>query len=125
MIRISSAMKRDMALIRMMLLAVEANPHGFAPKIEIPGYTQEQIGYHAILLGEAGLAEVLDMTAMSNESPEGSVGRLTWAGHEFLDASRDNQIWNQARDMIGKAGGATLQVWLSGLTTLIQKKLGL
>ncbi len=36
-------MKRDMDLIRAMLLAIEAHPTGFAPKIEISGYTQEQI----------------------------------------------------------------------------------
>jgi hypothetical protein len=54
-------MKRDMDLIREMLLAIEAHPSGFAPiKIDIEGYTQEQISYQATLLGEAKLDVVLD-----------------------------------------------------------------
>ena len=36
-------MKRDMDLIRQILLSVEADEHGFVSKIEIPDYTQEQI----------------------------------------------------------------------------------
>ena len=55
-------MKRDMDSIREILLAVEAHPCGFAPSIEIHGYTQEQVGYHVFLLGEAGLAVVSNET---------------------------------------------------------------
>ncbi|MBN1375810.1 MAG: DUF2513 domain-containing protein, partial [Dehalococcoidia bacterium] len=79
-----------MDLIRAMLLAIEADDHGFAPKIEIEGYTQEEIGYHAVLLGEAGLVEVHDITHMGSHSPEALISRLTWEGHEFLDAAREN-----------------------------------
>jgi hypothetical protein len=45
MIKYGIDMKRDMDLIREMLLAIESDAHGFAPKIEILGYTQEQIGW--------------------------------------------------------------------------------
>ena len=106
MIKDGVRMKRDMDLIRKMLLAIEADEHGFAPKIEIDGYTQGDIGYHAVLLGEAGLAIVSNITTFGAKSPQAIVNRLTWEGHEFLDASRENQIW------------------IAVLTTLIQKKLG-
>jgi len=125
MIKTGIDMKRDMDLIRAILLAVESDPHGIAPKIEIPDYTEEQIGYHAFLLGEAGLAEVRDVTSYSGKSPEAQVTRLTWAGHEFLDSARDNHIWNQAKDIIGKVGSASMQIWIAVLTQLAQKKLGL
>lgn len=118
-------MKRDMDLIRAILLVVESYPSGFAPKIEIPGYTQEEINYHAFLLGEAGLARVCDMTNHDSTSPEAIITQLTWAGHEFLDSARENQIWNQAKDLINKVGGASIQIWVSLLTVIIQKKLGL
>ena len=119
-------MKRDMDLIREMLLAIESHEHGFAPKIEIDGYTQEEIGYHAILLGEAGLAVVSNVTTMGSKSPEGIINHLTWAGHEFLDASRDKRIWNQAKDKISQiGGGATIQVWIALLIELGKKQLGL
>lgn len=119
-------MKRDMDLIRKMLLQIESDEHGFAPKeIEITGYTQEEIGYHAILLGEAGLAKVVDLTSDGSDSPEGMITRLTWAGHEFIDASRETHTWNEAKDLINKIGGATMQIWITVLTSLIQKKLGI
>ncbi len=125
MIKCNIKMERDMDLIRLMLLKIEAHEHGFAPEIEIPGYTQEQIGYHAVLLGEAGLAEVHDITCMESDSPTAMVSRLTWAGHEFLDSARENTIWNQAKDKIGKIGGASLPIWLAVLTELIKKSIGL
>ncbi len=118
-------MKRDMDLIREMLLAIESAPHGFAPKIKIQGYTQEEIGYHAVLLEEAGLAKVNDITMEGSETPEAIVERLTWAGHEFLDSARDNRIWNQAKDKITKIGGASLQIWVMVLAGYIKQELGL
>ena len=125
MIKKGIDMKRDMDLIRKMLLAIEEDPHGFAPKIEIQGYTREQIGYHAVLLGEAGLAKIIDMTLEESKTPEAIVERLTWAGHEFLDSARENRIWNQAKDKIAKIGGASIQIWLMILTEFIKKELGL
>ena len=126
MIKSDITMKRDMDLIRQMLLALEAHPHGFAPdKIEIDGYTQEEIGYHAYLLGQAGLAEVVNITCNESDSPEALVRKLTWAGHEFLDSAREKETWNQAKDLINKIGGATMQIWVAVLTKIIEKKLNL
>jgi len=125
MIKSGINVKRDMDLIRAMLLAIESDPSGFAPKIEIPDYTEEQINYHAFLLGEAGLAEVSSITTNSSKSPEAMVKHLTWAGHEFLDSARDNTIWNQAKDKIGKIGGAAIQVWIALLIEQGKKQLGL
>lgn len=125
MIKTCINMKRDMDLIRAMLLAIEADEHGFVSKIEIPNYTQEQINYHAYLLGEAGLANIIDMTCNESESPQALVRSLTWVGHEFLDSARENNIWNQAKDKIDKIGGATLPIWTALLTELIKKQIGL
>ena len=125
MIKSDIRMKRDMDLIRKMLLAIEADEHGFAPKIEINGYTEEEIGYHAVLLGEAGLVKVCDVTGLGNKSPEAIITRLTWAGHEFVDSARENQRWNLAKDLINKVGGASIQIWVIVLTELIKKNLGL
>ena len=125
MIKSGINMKRDMDLIRAMLLAIEADPHGFAPKIEIHGYTQEEIGYHAVLLGEAGLAKVYDMTMEESKTPEAIIERLTWAGHEFLDSARDNTRWNQAKDKISKISGASMQIWIALLIELAKRNLGL
>jgi len=123
----SCIMKRDMDLIRKILLEVESDVHGFAPqKIEIDNYTQEEIGYHIHLLGEAGLAEVINMTFDQSDSPSARVLNLTWDGHEFLDSSRENRIWNQAKDAISKVGGgASIQIWTALLVAYAKRELHL
>ncbi len=120
-------MKRDMDLIRKILLTVESEVHAFASEeLEVDGYTQEQIEYHAVLLGEAGLAEVVDITTLGDKSPQARIIRLTWSGHEFVDSARENQTWNQAKDLItNKVGGATIQIWMAVLTSYIRGQLGL
>lgn len=118
-------MKRDMDLIPELLLAVEAHPSGLAPTIEIPDYTQEQIGYHASLLDEAGLAVANDVTGMGEASPRAIIIRLAWEGHEFLDSARDKQVWNQAKDAVMKVGGASIQIWAMVLANIIKNQLGL
>lgn len=120
-------MKRDMDLIRNILLTTELDIHGFAPlkPMEIDNYTQEEIGYHIHLLGEADLAKVIDMTLNESNSPCAWMLNLTWKGHEFLDSSHDNRIWNQAKDAVSKLGGASIQIWAALLIALARKELGL
>ena len=115
-----------MDLIRKMLFVLEAHPPGFfLDKVEILGYTQEQIDYHAWLLGQTGLAEVIETAATGSSSPEALIRSLTWQGHEFLDAARDNTRWNQAKDKVQKIGGATMPVWTALLTEIAKKTIGL
>src|SRR6476660_1465967 len=91
------SMKRDMDLIRKIMLAVEEHEHGFAPRqIVIEGYTKEQIGYHNYLIINAGLGDGPDLTHLRSESPEHDLRYLTFAGHEFLDAARDDTRWRKA-----------------------------
>ena len=58
-----------MDLIREILLRLEAHPHGFAPALEIEGYTDEQIGSHVALMGQAGLIDAHPITTIADESP--------------------------------------------------------
>ncbi len=83
-------MKRDMDLVREILMVCADHEHGRAPRdLAIDGYSEEQIGHHAYLMMQAGLVEAADVTTMGSESPEAVVTSVTWAGHEFLEASRD------------------------------------
>jgi hypothetical protein len=39
------------------------------------------------------------------------VDRLTWEGYEFLEASRDEGLWNKAvREVVSKGGGLAFEV---------------
>ena len=59
---------------------------------------------------EAGLLEGGDHTSTGSEGPEGLANRLTWAGHEFLDAARDDATWGKAKTAVKTAGGVGFEV---------------
>jgi hypothetical protein len=104
-------MKRDMDLVRELLLKLEAEPldgnlwsldvDGFG----ITGHTYEEVAYHMVLLIDG---ELLDG---EREQSGGFVARkLTWAGHDFLDSVRDPKIWSATKDKVKKAGGFTIDI---------------
>ena len=93
-------MKRDMNLIRTLLLVAEARPisTSFLP-VELSDYTRDEIRYHAKLLGEAGLV-------LQASGELGTVmGNLTWQGHEFLELVRNDEVWHQACHLLGDEVG--------------------
>ena len=96
-------MKRDMELVRELLFAIERCEHGHAPQqLNIEDYSDEQIGYHALLMSEAGLIHAVDSTCLGDETPSAIPIRMTWAGHGFLDACRDEGQWQRAMSVIGE-----------------------
>ncbi len=87
-------MKRDMELIRKILLAVEISPPDEdLENLTFEGYKYEEIQYHAWLLINAGLAQGFE--THPGYSPGPVVRSLTWAGHEFLDTARDERRWKK------------------------------
>src|SRR3989304_4745015 len=77
-------MKRDMDLVREILLKMEELPmKGDCHNIHIDGRSEEEIIYHVRIMHEAGLIEAIDFTA--TDGVDWRPKRLTYAGHEFLD----------------------------------------
>jgi hypothetical protein len=96
-------MQRDMDIVRHLLIWVETD-HSH----ELPGeLSREQLAYHAQLLIDAGLVEgtVHYGASRGRRIPDTfHIQRLTWAGHDFLDAARDDTVWRTAREKILKPG---------------------
>jgi uncharacterized protein DUF2513 len=99
-------MKRDMDLIRQILLELEAaeNLHGVVD-IQAPGYSPDQVTYHVKLLAEAGLIEARNRSHLRGIVWQPS--SLTWRGHEFLDATRNASVWQKLKAEL-KDRGVTL-----------------
>ncbi|HCM1475883.1 TPA: DUF2513 domain-containing protein [Vibrio parahaemolyticus] len=100
-------MKRDMELIRKLLLTIEENPR----QLEVEGYDKNQVKYHALLLIEAGFLDgnVSDTLANTSVVPSFvSVNRLTWDGHEFLDSIRKEEVWNTIKTEFKDASISTV-----------------
>ena len=98
-------MTRDMELARKILLELEACPDARGPnEFEIEGYDSERVSYHIKLLRDAGLLEATDTTTYSGY--EWFPTALTWHGHEFLDAVRNDTIWKKTTAVIKAQGGS-------------------
>jgi hypothetical protein len=118
-------MRRNMDLVRTILMRIEDSPSGWASHpFGIAGFTPEQVGYHAHIMKEDGLIEGVDVTSMHSKGPEAAPTAITWKGHEFLDLARDQTRWNQAKAMIGRVGSAPISVWMKVLNDLVLKELG-
>ncbi|MDP2796064.1 MAG: DUF2513 domain-containing protein [Methanoregula sp.] len=115
-------MKLDMDLVRKILIALEEYPHGYYNQfLAIDEYSQEQIGYHITLMEEAGLLLAVDATSMDSQSPEAMPQRLTWQGHQFLNACRDEGRWAKAKTIFKDAGGVSFDVAKDILVQLMLK----
>jgi hypothetical protein len=96
-------MKRDLDLIRRILLAVEARQETEQPfSVSINGYSQEQICYHIRLLAEAGLLRAVDYSG--NGPPNWQAQSLTWGGHDWLDATRSDTVWHKVKATVRDKG---------------------
>lgn len=119
-------MKRDMDLIRAMLLEVESWPPGArvpSTRIAIEPYSEEQIRYHAELLHGAGfIGGVVAVHRASGERPA-IVGRLTWYGHEFVDATRSEVVWAAVKERTRLVGGSTNMEILAELVSSVSRSM--
>jgi hypothetical protein len=119
-------MKRDFDLIRRILHDIEKLPAGESLQgLEYSNdYDQETVDAHVELLIKKGLieGEILGGTGGSMTRVTG----LTWTGHDFLDATKDDTIWAKARTTVLKPTVAiTFDLLLQWLKDEAKKKLGL
>ncbi len=105
-------MRRDMDLIRELMLRLEVIPRkpGIVEELSagegdmiFEGFSSDEIDYHLNLIVEAGLL------ATHGTMMSGAVlfGRLTWAGHDFVDSVRSPEVWAKTKKGAEAAGGFT------------------
>jgi hypothetical protein len=112
-------MKRDMDLIRAILLDCESIPAVSAEVhvVKIHGHSVADVNYHIVLLAEAGLLHTLGDAELCDQRPI-YVDRLTWAGHDFIDAARDLGKWERAKSIARSAGNVTFEAFKGILVSL-------
>ena len=97
-----SSMKRDMDLIRLLLLRQESDEE--AAKSIAASYDLRTVAYHDAMVIEAGFVHGIIATD-ENGLPRGaSMLRLTWEGYEFLESIRNETTCNKAKDAVVKTG---------------------
>ncbi len=98
-------MKRDMELVRLILLKIEEEYQSTAIyNLDIPGYNKETVAYHCKILYEAGFISDYKARYADNEINMFGVGSLTWDGSDFLDKIRDNTQWKKVKETITQKG---------------------
>ncbi|MDB6077912.1 MAG: hypothetical protein JWO82_1659 [Akkermansiaceae bacterium] len=84
----------------------------------------EQLMYHIELAEEAGLLRARLTRRSTGSVVLATVERLTWAGHEFLDAARSETLWQQAKTKVLQTGGAwTMEALKLMLFEMVRKNL--
>lgn len=103
-------MKINPDCFRDILIAIESLPFDHnALGLDVPGYSEEEIYYHLQLLDDAGFV-VLQYFSTSDNPLGFYVERLTYQGHEFLEASRDNDAWSHVKTVFRKSGTFVLSI---------------
>lgn len=114
-------MKRDMDLIRRILLTAEALPYGEDFQ-SLEGVSEEQFVTHALWLKEAGLVNAVGMAGSGSAARYAIVSGLTWDGTEFVSAMADDSLWEKAKEKFMKPGiSFTLEIVKAWLIDKITK----
>ena len=123
-------MKRDPDLVRDILVQIEDGWEYFSTTSDetaailgteneesLSEEEAERIDYHMHLLVGAGFIET------QGTGDGWIVNRITWAGHDFLDSVRDDEVWSQTKAGVKHAGGFTIDLAKELAKGLIRKKI--
>lgn len=98
-VRDGRPLRRDMDILRRLLIAIAEG------RSDIEGTSEDEIKFHLGLMIEAGIlrghSEWLGQEIPRTVRIEG----ISWAGHDFLAAIRDETIWNRVKTALSKIGG--------------------
>jgi DNA-binding PadR family transcriptional regulator len=115
-------MKRDMDLVRSLLLRIEEMGEeaeksgervGLTFDVEghhegLEDYTPSRILYHLHLLQKAGFVEGSELLSSGSTVNQFDIDGITWEGHEFLDDVRDPELWRKTKAGAKQAGVASI-----------------
>lgn len=97
-------MKRDMDLVREILLKAEQHNDAIVPTFYTSANKLVTQGHLQMLVDAGYLAHVKSIAG-------GGYGwRLTWAGHEFIDEVRDEEIWRKTKEGAEKVGSWSIKL---------------
>lgn len=111
-------MKRDMEVIRELLLRLEnlhVAPGGAIlispsdPRLAIEGITSEDVAAHLHMLVSGSLVETAGNVTFTHDNSL-AFRQLSWTGCDFLDSVRDPDVWSKTKQGAAAAGGFTVDL---------------
>lgn len=122
-------MKRNPDLVRRTLIYLEEKPDDrIVSELQLEGHDAAEVMYHFILMDQAGLIRC--EREFSSSTPDRVIRvypfSLTWQGHEFLEASRNERAWNRAKEILKvKSGALSMDVLKAVLVAMAKENVGL
>jgi Hypothetical protein (DUF2513) len=123
--------KRNMELVRQILLAVQAKTSLEPELIKIDGLDDAVVGRHVEMLFDAGFLEGMTPSFQPGEYRDIFVKDLSWDGHEFVGAISKEELWQKLTSAIGPGELAGLPLKaikdasIAAATAYLKGKLGL
>jgi hypothetical protein len=118
-------MKRDMDLIRALLIGIADLPpqRGTIEEFEVEGRSDDEVQYHLRLMVDAGYLRVIDLGPIEGRLiPE----ELTWAGQEAAETLRNSRVWEATKQhVLTPLGSATFAFMLEVAKQKTKEVLGL
>lgn len=115
-------MQRDLDLIRMILLRLEASKEKEIDPTPPEGCDWERFGYHLEILEEAEFVVMTSVTTFEGTSYHDC--RLTWNGHEYLDAVRNDDVWSRVKEKAAPLGPVPVAVIAELAMAVVKQLLG-
>jgi Hypothetical protein (DUF2513) len=119
-------MKRDMELIRELMLAIESrdDTEYWVEDLEISGDRDiAEIKGHLQLLVDAGFIKATVNEDQGSRSPYILIDRMLHNGHEFLDNARNEPVWKGVMKQVQEKGGSISIAILTQLLIAETKRL--
>lgn len=125
-----NTLKRNLDLIRDIMLYLEENIDPNKPlfpvsKLEDLESDSGILNEHIKQLVENGFIETTKPIYMQGFTIFMDIQRITSNGHDFLDALRDDSVWNKTKEAVQKAGGFTLNMLVELGKEYLTKEVGL
>lgn len=120
-------MKRDLKLVRDILIDVEANPpNQIIQDFRYDGVDSLIIAEHVRLLIDAGYLEGEVIRQFGTSQFAYVVTGMTWQGHEFLANAKNDTVWKKVvADAEAKGSSISMSVLDGLLTKAAEKYFGL
>lgn len=89
-------MKRDMSLIRSLLLKIEdIYEEDLIENMKLEGYSDNEVIYHLEMMFSSNLIQEFEKNKYISGEVDYRVGGISWNGHDYLELIRNDEIWKK------------------------------
>jgi hypothetical protein len=119
-------MKRDMDLVRQIMLNVEDMPVGPPIHYRVGEVEDRVLLAHMEMLISAGLVAGKISQSLGARGDVIIISGLTWEGHEWIETVRRDDVWVSVKEILVEQGGAmTYELTKAVAGQLLRRRLGL